>query len=785
MPGPVSQPPPRRLDPDQMPSPIQVMEDDKKNRGGSVFQTDQKGSMPPLITTDFIVEDRGNCSPRFLRSTLYNIPCTADLLKQTHMPFALSISPFAQLHDGESPLPIVDLGQMGPVRCNRCKAYMCPLMVFTDGGRKFQCSFCTCNTEVPPEYFNHLDHTGRRVDCYDRPELCLGAYEFVATTDYCKEGKLPNAPAYIFMIDVSYNSIKSGLVNLLCTRLKDLLADLPRDAEDEESEIRVGFVTYSNALHFYNIKGSLAQPQMLVVSDVQDVFVPLLEGFLVKVSESGTMIDMLLSQVSEMFADSRQTEVVLGPVIQAGLDALKSANRAGKLFIFHSSLPNAEAPGKLKSRDDRNILGTDKEKTILTPQTNFYTKLGQECVAAGCSVDLFLFPNSYIDVATVSEVPRLTGGTVHKYSYFQADLGGDMVINDLRTAITSTSAFDVVIRVRTSTGIRAVDFYGNFYMSNTTDVELAAASSDSALCVEIKHDDRLSEAEGACAQAAILYTSVGGRRRLRVLNVAFNCCTQVADLFRACELDTYINYIAKHAIRECLNSHARQVRDNLTQQCAQILACYRKNCASPSSAGQLILPECMKLLPVYINCILKSGMLQSGDIATDDRSYEMHLVNGMDIAGTNVYFYPRLIPIHDVDVNSTLIPTPIRCSYERLRDTGVYLLDNGLILFMWIGLGVSTEWVRNVLGVASVAQVDIDKTRLQELDNPLSVRVRSIIKAIRAERRRHMKLVIVRQRDKLEHVFQHYLMEDRGSANTTSYVDFLCHIHKEIRNLLA
>jgi len=39
---------------------------------------------------------------------------------------------------------------------------------------------------VPPEYFNHLDHTGRRVDCYDRPELGLGAYEFVATSDYCK-----------------------------------------------------------------------------------------------------------------------------------------------------------------------------------------------------------------------------------------------------------------------------------------------------------------------------------------------------------------------------------------------------------------------------------------------------------------------------------------------------------------------------------------------------------------------------------------------------------------------
>lgn len=70
----------------------------------------------------------------------------------------------------------------------------------------------------------------------------------------------------------------------------------------------------------------------------------------------------LLEQIPEMFAESRDTEVVLGPVIQAGLDALKSAGCPGKLFIFHSSLPTHEAPGKLKNRDDRKLLGTEKEK---------------------------------------------------------------------------------------------------------------------------------------------------------------------------------------------------------------------------------------------------------------------------------------------------------------------------------------------------------------------------------------------------------------------------------------
>ena len=58
-------------------------------------------------------------------------------------------------------------------------------------------------------------------------------------------------------------------------------------------------------------------------------------------------------------------------------------------------------------------------QTILTPQVPFYTKLGQECVAAGCSVDLFLFPNSYCDVASMSDVVRLTSGNMYKYSYFQ------------------------------------------------------------------------------------------------------------------------------------------------------------------------------------------------------------------------------------------------------------------------------------------------------------------------------------------------------------------------------
>lgn len=41
------------------------------------------------------------------------------------------------------------------------------------------------------------------------------------------------------------------------------------------------------------------------------------------------------------------------------------------------------------------------------------------------------------------------------------------------------------------------------------------------------------------------------------------------------------------AYRSLLNNPTKNVRDSLVNHCAQILACYRKNCASPSSAGQV------------------------------------------------------------------------------------------------------------------------------------------------------------------------------------------------------
>ena len=57
-------------------------------------------------------------------------------------------------------------------------------------------------------------------------------------------------------------------------------------------------------------------------------------------------------------------------------------------------------------------------------------------------------------------------------------MDGDRFLNDLQHVVSCYRVFDSIMRVRTSTGVRPTEFYGHFFMTNTTDIELASIDSD-------------------------------------------------------------------------------------------------------------------------------------------------------------------------------------------------------------------------------------------------------------------------------------------------------------------
>jgi protein transport protein SEC24 len=119
-----------------------------------------------------------------MQTTTNVVPQSNALLTQSKLPLGAIFSPMAQPQRPEDQIPIVNLSSGGIVRCRRCRAYINPWSIFTDGGRRWKCNLCAYMNDVPTDYYCGVDANGFRTDLHERPELTKGCVEFVASSEY-------------------------------------------------------------------------------------------------------------------------------------------------------------------------------------------------------------------------------------------------------------------------------------------------------------------------------------------------------------------------------------------------------------------------------------------------------------------------------------------------------------------------------------------------------------------------------------------------------------------------
>ena len=560
-----------------------------------------------------------------------------------------------------------------------------------------------------------MDHTGRRHDIQSRPELLYGTVEYKATAIY--SAKAPSPASYLFVIDVSYSAVKSGVVSAAAQSIRDVLDHFPKDA-GRPSEAKIGIITFGGGIQFYNLTAGLGQPQMLVTSDVAEPFVPLKTGLFVSVEESREIIENLLQQLPHMFEHTKATDSFFGAAIDASVQAMEGTG--GRMLVFSASLPTL-GPGTLKNREDVKLLGTDKEKTLFEPQHKFYEEKAKLCVKSGIAVDLFMCHHAYSDVATIGPLSHHTGGAIHMFKGFQAHLHSEKMAADVKRIVTRRHGSDAMMRVRASTGLRPTDFYGSFHMENTRDMEMAGIDEDKSVVVQCKYDDKLPEDREACFQAALLYTTTSGERVIRVHTLSLSVGSQIAEIFRGADMPSVMSTIGKMALRQVRDKTIPDLRGITAKRCIEILGAYRKHCTNPNtSAGQLILPECLKLLPLYTSCLHKTGAMRAGGIVgPDERMSHIFFLLAATVDQFMNFIYPRLLQVDDLVPNEEALPAPMRPSYMRLKEHGAYIIEDGIKMILWVGSRVSPTFINQVLGAPSFQAIDTKQTKLQNWDNPL------------------------------------------------------------------
>ncbi|XP_058102965.1 protein transport protein SEC24 C-like [Magnolia sinica] len=763
-----------KIDPNQIPRPI-------PSSPVTIFDTRQnnQANNPPPATSEYIVRDTGNCSPRYMRCTINQIPCSGDLLTTSGMLLALMVQPLAVPHPSEEPIQVVDFGEGGPVRCSRCKGYINPFMKFIDQGKRFICNLCGFINETPCDYYCNTAPDGRRRDADERPELCRGTVEFVATKEYMVRDPMP--AVFFFLIDVSMNAIQTGATAAACSAINQAIIDLP-----EGPRTMVGIATFDSAIHFYNLKRALQQPLMFIVPDVQDVYTPLQTDIIVQLAECRQHLEQLLESIPTMFQNNRVTESAFGAAIKAAYLAMKSTG--GKLLVFQSVLPSVGI-GSLSAREAEgrtNVSAGEKETNkLLQPADKTLKTMAIEFAECQVCVDIFVTTQSYIDIASMSVVPTTTGGQLYYYHPFSALSDSAKLYNDLRWNIARPQGFEAVMRVRCSQGLQVQEYSGNFCKRIPTDIDLPGIDCDKTIMVTFKHDDKFQDGSECAFQCALLYTTVYGQRRIRIQTLSLPCTTVLSNLFRTADLDTQFTGFLKQAANEIPTSPLVQVRDEITNLCINILHTYRKFCATVSSSGQLILPEALKLLPLYTLALAKSVGLRT-DGRVDDRSYWVSHVASLSTPLAVPLVYPRMMAIHNLaskEADGSLLPPIIPLSSENVTDDGIFLLENGEDCLIYVGNTVNPDILMQLFGISLVEEIP-SQFLLQQFDNELSKKVNDVVNEIRRQRSSYLRLQLCRKGDTSGSLFFSYLVEDK-TANALSYVEFLVHVHRQIQTKMA
>lgn len=711
-----------------------------------------------------------NSPPHFLRSTISRLPASVSLKAKCNIPLGIVLQPLAPLPPEEE-VASVNHGAVGSiVRCKQCRTYINPFVHWEANGKRWTCNLCGYQNTTMDTYINSLDERGMRIDRFQKPELCKGAVEYIAPGEYMV--RPPQPPVFMFVIDVSYTAVVTGMLDTVVASIKETIqsGQIPGG-----QRVQMGIMTFDTSLHFYNLNSNLSTPQMLVVSDLEDLFLPLPDDILVPVSESESAIINLLDTLPSIFADTKVNESCMGSAVKGAYMAMKHIG--GKLCVFGACIPSVGELSLKSTRDNARLLGTEREVELLRPVSDGYKDLGAELTRAQISVEMFLAPQQYIDLASISPLAKYTGGDVRFYPQFHIQHSGFKLKSELMHVLTRYMGWEAVMRVRLSRGWKITKFYGHLFIRGQDLLVVPNCHADQTFAISFDMEENVQPDPVLCVQSALLYTNCEGERRIRVHTWAGLTTQNYADIIASVDVQATTAMLSQVALEHSLKTNLVEGRNKLHTQCQQIV---QASTVNPNS-------EALQFLPLYIMGMLKSQAFRAtNDISADLRTFIWTRLETLTVSQMAAYYYPRMMSLHNAPDSTDehgrpTLPEMLNLTSESMQQDGIYLLEDGETMMMWIGRAVDAGLLQGIFGAPAFDQLDPAAAEVAFVqgglpDTPLARKVWGILQQVRTERPvPYMQLKVIRCGDPLEARFFASLIEDRTIGLQSTYTEFLQH----------
>lgn len=111
------------------------------------------------------------------------------------------------------------------------------------------------------------------------------------------------------------------------------------------------------------------------------------------------------------------------------------------------------------------------------------------------------------------------------------------------------------------------------------------------------------------------------------------------------------------------------------------------------------------MLIIYILSVLKLEIFKQAQAKPDYRVYDIYRLFSLPPNQLSNFLYPKIYPLHSIfEVQTSLEETPgyinedkvimpsnIPCSIDRLSSFGIYLIDNGETIYIYVMKDASSE----------------------------------------------------------------------------------------------
>eukprot|EP00834_Sanchytrium_tribonematis_P003949 NODE_173_length_14219_cov_0.603824.p1 type:complete len:832 gc:universal NODE_173_length_14219_cov_0.603824:2700-205(-) len=293
--------------------------------------------------------------------------------------------------------------------------------------------------------------------------------------------------------------------------------------------------------------------------------------------------------------------------------------------------------------------------------------------ASRCHVGVDGFCNANNELHYLS---KYTGGNIFPYYPLT-----DVSRQQFHYYFTRTIGLEAVLRVRASSGLKAVQYFGQFFTRSSDLLALANVHPQNTYLVEFQIEEPV---EKECVfQCALLHTSDQGDRRIRVLTCRVPVTT-IPQALSSIDPSIIIAWLSRKAIDRSRETNVEDAKDAVLHKCIELMQLAKQNNLLP---GQQLPPNFTQLLSFALG-LCKTPMLRGEKCIIPN----IEAICSMNLDSLRLALRPCVLNVNNIlgkDL-SGIFSAVMQPTTASLTHDGIFLVLTPFEWFIWISRDANT-----------------------------------------------------------------------------------------------